>query len=312
MDIKALKTEFLEYCEIEKNRSQLTVRNYDHYLSRFLSWSKIKDPKEITLDLVRHFRLYLNRLTNNKGKPLKKVTQNYHIIALRAFLKYLAKRDIKTLASEKIELAKVPNRTVEFLEDDELEKLLSSPDTSTKQGIRDRAILELFFSTGLRVSELSSLTRNQVNLKKDEFTVRGKGDKPRVVFLSDSAKFWLKKYLESRQDNLKPLFINCARAKNKEIDLETKRLTPRSIQRIVKKYAILAGINKKVTPHILRHTFGTDLMRAGADIRSVQAMLGHSNISTTQIYTHVTDKHLGEVYKAFHGKRRKKLSSAKT
>ena len=307
MDLQTLKTDFLEYCEIEKNRSQLTIRNYDHYLTRFLNWSKTKDPKDINLELVRKYRLYLNRLTNSKGITLKKITQNYHIIALRAFLKYLAKRDIKTLAAEKIELAKIPERTVEFLEDDELEKLLSSPNTSKKQGLRDRAILELLFSAGLRVSELTSLTRNQVNLKKDEFTVRGKGDKPRVVFLSDSAKFWLGKYLETRQDNFKSLFINYTRKKDREIDPESRRLTPRSVQRIVKKYAMLAGITKKVTPHILRHTFGTDLLQGGADIRSVQAMLGHSNISTTQIYTHVTDKHLGETYKAFHGRRKKSL-----
>ena len=307
MDLQTLKTDFLEYCEIEKNRSQLTIRNYDHYLTRFLNWSKTKDPKDINLELVRKYRLYLNRLTNSKGITLKKITQNYHIIALRAFLKYLAKRDIKTLAAEKIELAKIPERTVEFLEDDELEKLLSSPNTSKKQGLRDRAILEFLFSAGLRVSELTSLTRNQVNLKKDEFTVRGKGDKPRVVFLSDSAKFWLGKYLETRQDNFKSLFINYTRKKDREIDPESRRLTPRSVQRIVKKYAMLAGITKKVTPHILRHTFGTDLLQGGADIRSVQAMLGHSNISTTQIYTHVTDKHLGETYKAFHGRRKKSL-----
>ena len=303
-------SEFLEYLEIEKNRSQLTIRNYDHYLKTFSSWSKISSPSKINLNLVRKYRLYLNRYKDDKGNSLKAATQSYYVIALRSFLKYLAKRDIKTLAAEKVELPKIPERSIEFLEPAELDKLLSSPNIHKLKGIRDRAILETFFSTGLRISELVSLNRDTINLSHNEFTVRGKGDKPRVVFLSDNAKSWLKKYLEKRHDNFKPLFINPpketkkGKIQQKEIkDLNAKRLTPRSIQRIVKKYAMLAGINKNITPHVLRHSFATDLLRNDADIRSVQAMLGHANITTTQIYTHVTDKGLREIHKKCHRKK---------
>lgn len=306
MDIQTLVDNFLVYCEVEKNRSELTTRNYKHYLDRFINWSKIKDPKEITLELVQQYRLYLNRLKDKNGKSLKKTTQSYHIIALRSFLKYLAKQDIKTLSAEKVELPKTSQRIVEFLNREELEKLFSQPDTRTINGLRDRAILEVLFSTGLRISELVSLNRHQVNPKKDEFTVRGKGDKPRLVFLSDQARFWLEQYLKKRTDNLKPLFINHPRSKKldqKIQNLDSRRLSCRSVQRLIKKYALLAGINKKVTPHILRHSFATDLLASGANIRSVQAMLGHANLSTTQIYTHITNQELKKIHKKYHRKK---------
>lgn len=307
--IESLVTDFLEYCEIEKDLSELTIRNYDHYLRRFLSFTNISKPKDITLDLVRKYRIKLNRYRDENGEDLKKVTQNYHIIALRAFLKYLAKRDIETLAAEKIELAKQDERIIEFLDIEELEQIFAEATPKDENDIirfRDRAILELLFSTGLRVSELVALNRDSVSLKKDEFTVRGKGDKPRLVFLSAHAKQWISQYLSLRSDKLKPLFINHTRAKKVKANQNpTRRLTSRSIERVVKKYAKLAGIMKKVTPHTLRHSFATDLLMNGADIRSVQSMLGHSSITTTQIYTHLTNQHLKDVYKAFHDKRRK-------
>ncbi len=270
--------EFLEHLEIEKNRSQKTIQNYEFYLNRFFSWLQ---KKEIDLENVRKFRLWLNRQTDKKGSSLKANTQNYHLIALRSFLKYLAKRDISTLSAEKIELGKMPDREVDFLEGDDLERLLNAP---TKP--RDKAIIELFFSTGLRVSELANLQREQINLEKDEFTIRGKGEKLRVVFLSDEAKSALKNYLEKRNSMDPRLFP----------------ITPRSIERMIKKYALSVGITKVVTPHTLRHSFATDLLQNGADIRSVQSMLGHASITTTQIYTHISDKHLKEIHKKFHGK----------
>lgn len=308
--LKNLKTEFLEYCEIEKNHSELTVKNYDHYLRRFLEFSKVVRPEQVTLDVVRQYRLALNRFRDEKGQSLKKVTQNYYLIALRAFLKYLAKRDVRTLAPEKIELGSQEERIIEFLEIDELHCLLEAATPKKEQdlaGTRDRAILELFFSTGLRVSELVNLNLDSLNLEKEEFTVRGKGDKPRLVFLSGNARSWLKKYLNVRRDALLPLFINHTRAKKVKTDEKaTKRLTARSVERIIKKYAKLAGITKKVTPHTLRHSYATDLLMNGADIRSVQALLGHSSITTTQIYTHLTNQHLKEVYQAFHNRRGRK------
>ena len=318
--IKNLKTEFLEYLEIEKNRSQLTIRNYDHYLDRFLDWAMIRSSEDITSDLVRKFRLYLNRYKNNKGKGLKKATQDYYIIALRGFLKYLAKQDIKTLASEKVELGKTQEREVEFLEADEIKRLLNSVGNRhacSLQNLRDRAILELLFSTGLRVSEIANLNRENINLKSGEFSVRGKGGKIRLVFISDSAKNAIISYLKKRKDLDPALFINFRKKesgycknKNKKSSKKSNikanqslRLTVRTIQRIVEKYAIKAGIVKKVTPHTLRHSFATDLLINGADIRSVQSMLGHSSITTTQIYTHITDKHLKDIHKKFHGKK---------
>lgn len=298
MDIQTLLTQYLEYLEIEKNRSQKTLENYDHYLKRFLNFSKISSPDQIDLELVRKYRIYLNRITDENGKTLSKLTQNYHTIALRSFLKYLAKRDIKTLSAEKIELAKNPAREVVFLNPDELKRLLSAPEGNDIATLRDRAILETLFSTGLRVSELCSLNRDSVNIQNGEFSVVGKGNKLRIVFLSDTAKEALKNYLKERTDIEKALFVRHAKS-----DKESLRLSERSVQRLIKKYAVKAGIVKKVSPHKLRHSFATDLLQNGADIRSVQSMLGHSSITTTQIYTHYTDKQLKEVHRKFHSKK---------
>lgn len=301
-NVKELKSQFLEHLEIEKNRSSKTIENYNHYLTRFLGFAQISAPSQITEDLIRKFRLYLNRLTDKKGHPLKKVTQNYHIIALRAFLKYLAKRDIRSVPAEKIELGKQEERQVTFLESNELERFLHAPKGDSLYDLRDRAILETLFSTGLRVSELCSLNREEIDLKRGEFSVRGKGSKLRVVFLSDNAKLILATYLDRRPDADEALFIRIPKNEHFE-KFEKLRLTPRSVQRIIKKYAIAAGIiGKKVSPHSLRHSFATDLLRNGADIRSVQALLGHSSVTTTQIYTHVTDKQLREVHAKYHGK----------
>lgn len=303
MSLKELQKQFLEYLEIEKNRSAKTVENYDRYLKRFLTLTGASKPSDITDDLVRNFRLKLNRATTASGGELKKQTQMYHLIALRSFLKYLAKRDVKSLAPEKVELGKMPARSIEFMEGDELARLLVSPKGNAIEKLRDRAILELLFSTGLRVSELVALDRDSINFKKGEFSVRGKGDKIRVVFLSDSARDALKTYLDTRDDVDGALFVRIrgARAKSDE-DL---RLTVRSVERLVKKYALEAGITKKITPHGLRHAFATDLLEGGADLRSVQMLLGHAQITTTQIYTHFTDKGLHEIHKRFHGKSRK-------
>lgn len=293
-NIKELHKQFLEYLEIERGRSLKTVENYDRYLRAFLKFSQINDPKEIGDEAIRKFRLWLNR------KDLKKKTQNYYLIALRVFLKYLAKRGVKSLSPERIELAKVPQRELDLIAEEELERLLDSPNGHNIKALRDKAILELLFSTGLRVSELCSLNREHIeNAKTGEFSIRGKGEKIRVVFLSNSAKQAIKNYLDKRGDTEEALFIRISKNKN-----NTSRLTSRSIERIVKYYAIKAGISKKLTPHVIRHCFATDLLSAGADIRSVQAMLGHSNITTTQIYTHVTDKQLHEIHKTFHGKRK--------
>jgi site-specific recombinase XerD len=298
--------EFLEYCEVEKQHSRLTVRNYDHYLSRFSEWAGkngVTKPSQITIDVVRNYRLWLNRLTDDKGASLKRMTQNYHVIALRAFLKYLSKRDIDTLPADKIELGKTEKRTVEFLSPEECHRLLNAAgQKDTFTSLRDRSILELLYSTGLRVSELASLDVEQVNLKRREFMVRGKGDKPRVVFISDDAADWLEKYLTKRGVPMVPLFTRSDKPKD-EPDGADLRLTPRSIQRIVSKYAREAGLVKDITPHTLRHSFATELLQNGADIRSVQQMLGHASITTTQVYTHVTDRGLKEIHQKFHGKR---------
>lgn len=306
MDLKTLKTQYLEYLEIEKDRSQKTIENYDHYLERFLLWAKIKGPEEITDDLIRSYRLYLNRMSDEKGRPLKKITQNYHVIAVRNFLKYLAKRDVRALSADKIELGKTQRMEVEFLDSDEIDRIFEAVAGLDLKSLRDRAILELLYSSGLRVSELTNLNRDQVNLKTQEFSVRGKGGKIRVVFISDRAKNALERYLEKRPDVDPAVFarIGINRLEKKK-NADNLRLTPRSIQRIVKYYALKAGIVKDVHPHTLRHSFATDLIANGADIRSVQEMLGHSSVTTTQIYTHVTNKQLKEVHKAFHGKRRK-------
>ena len=305
MKLSSHLRDFLTYLEIEKGRSSMTIANYDFYLSRFIEWADDPDPKDISDEIITKYRLYLNRLEDPKRGLLKKNTQNYHLIALRSFLKYLAKKNIKTLAPEKIELAKQGSREPVFLEAGDMERLLDAPMQSDDLPIlqtRDKAILELFFSTGMRVSELANLLREQINLKRDEFTIRGKGDKTRIVFLSDQARNWLKKYLEMREDESPYMFIRHDRGagEGKEIG----PITPRSIERMVKRYALIAGITKDISPHSLRHSFATDLLMNGADLRSVQAMLGHASITTTQVYTHVTNKQLKDVHQAFHGTRR--------
>jgi site-specific recombinase XerD len=297
---------FLEHLEVEKGRSLMTIRNYEFYLKRFIDWSKDPETEAIDPDMVHNYRLHLNRMERGgEEQGLKKTTQNYHLIALRTFLKFLAKRDIPTMAPEKIELAKQGSREVQFLEGSDLPRLLEAPENSDAQPIvkaRDKAILELFFSTGMRVSELAKLKRDQINLKRDEFSVRGKGDKTRVAFLSAQAKHALTQYLDLREDEVPYMFVRHDRAKAGA--KEVGPLTPRSIERLVKYYAAAAGIPKKVSPHTLRHSFATDLLMNGADIRSVQSMLGHASITTTQIYTHVTNQQLREVHKAFHAKQR--------
>lgn len=296
-DLKQLKTQFLEYLEIEKGRSVKTVENYDRYLSRFLVFTKIARPADVTEQKVREFRVHLNRQPGTTA-TMKLKTQNYYMIALRAFLKYLRKLGVESLQPERIELAKVGARDLDLITSQELERLLQAPVGDSLLSLRDRAMLELLFSTGLRVSELCSLNAD-IDLSRDSFSIRGKGDKVRVVFLSPSARKAVTEYLKHRGDMGEALFVSYGRA-GKASD----RLTPRSIERIIKRCASSAGITSNVTPHTLRHSFATDLLENGADLRSVQALLGHANIATTQVYTHVTDKHLHEIHKAFHGTRR--------
>lgn len=299
-ELQKFKSQFLEYLEIEKGRSIKTVENYDRYLTRFLSHTKITSPGKITEQAVREFRLHLNRQAGTSG-TMKLKTQNYYMISLRAFLKFLRKREIESLNPERIELAKVGQRDLDLISSNELERLMQGPKGNTLSALRDRAILELFFSTGLRVSELCSLNRD-LDLSRDEFSIRGKGEKVRVVFLSPAAKRAIKEYLNKRADLDEALFVQMGKNSKNAKDI---RLTPRSVERTVKQYAIKAGITRKVTPHVIRHSFATDLLENGADLRSVQALLGHANIATTQVYTHITDKHLREVHQRFHGKRRK-------
>lgn len=294
------KTDFLEYLEIEQGRSQRTIANYDHYLTRLIDFGGDIKISDIDNELVRKWRLWLNRLGTNSADELDKLTLNYHLIALRSFLKYCAKRDIPALAADKVELAKTKRKQVSFLTPEEIERLFAQPDTAKITGLRDRAILELLYSAGLRVSELVNLNRDHINLKRREFTVRGKGEKDRPVFVSTQAAKWIEDYLSKREDNSKPLFVRYSGVKKVDLSGNYNRLTVRSVQRLVSRYARLAGITKHVSPHSLRHSFATDLLMNGADIRSVQAMLGHSNISTTQIYTHVTDPHLKAVHEQFH------------
>ena len=325
MNITEYKNQFLEYVEIEKGRSHLTVRNYNHYINRYIDFLKSKlNKKEIlesdisnsvaTEKLMREYRLYLNRLPKNSNvskkvvrklseETLDKKTQNYHMIALRAFLKYLRKRGVDCYDPEKIELAKTSQRELDLITESELKRLLGAPDIKTVAGLRDKATLELFFSTGLRVSELCALDRN-LDLNTVELSVRGKGGKIRVVFLSDSAKDCIKKYLKERVDIDEALFIDHSKKAHSRLTKgESLRLSPRSIERMLEKYAALAGISKKCTPHVLRHSFATDLLYNGADLRSVQLMLGHANIATTQIYTNVTNKFLRDQFEKFHKKR---------
>lgn len=302
MQFAKAKTDFLEYLEIEQNRSQKTIANYDHYLSRLIDFAGDIKISEIDAELIRKWRLWLNRLGTNTSDELKKSTSNYHLIALRSFLKYCAKRDIPALTADKIELARVKRDQVTWLNEDELERLFAQPDLSKITGLRDKAILELLFSSGLRVSELVGLDRDHINLKRREFMVRGKGQKDRPIFISTEASDWISQYLEKREDSARPLFVRYSGSKKVDLSGNFHRLTARSVQRLVARYALLAGITKHVSPHTLRHSFATDLLMNGADIRSVQAMLGHSNISTTQIYTHVTDPHLKAVHEKFHHK----------
>jgi site-specific recombinase XerD len=300
MNIHELKQQFLEYIEIEKGRAVKTVENYDHYLTRFITFGKIVEADGITEEKVREFRLFLNR------DNLKKKTQNYYLIALRAFLKFLRKRRIKSLEPEQIELAKTSSRDLDLITEDELQRFLKAPSGDSLTALRDKAVLELLFSTGLRVSELCSLDRD-VDLKAGEFSVRGKGEKVRVVFVSPEALAAVAAYEKKRIDTDYALFVrietHTSLTGKKDKTNADLRLTPRSIQRIVKLYATKSGITKSMSPHKLRHSFATDLLRNGADLRSVQALLGHANIATTQIYTHVTDKHLKDVHAKFHGKK---------
>lgn len=325
-DLEQLKRQFLEYVEIEKGRALKTVENYSHYLSVFLEHTGAKKPSDITDSMVREFRLWLNRQVtgNNRqtGQTMSKKTQNYYLIAIRAFLKYLARQEIKSLPAERIELAKTPERSLDLITDSELKRLLNAPeefgeakniknnkgaqensDLTKVKILRDKTILELLFSTGLRVSELCSLSRD-IDLSTDELSIVGKGKKVRVVFISDYAKKILREYLNARKDLDDALFVQISpNAKTQNKKGKGLALSRRSVERIVKYYATKAGISKKVTPHTIRHVFATDLLSNGADLRSVQALLGHANIGTTQIYTHITDKHLREIHKKFHNKK---------
>ena len=292
-EIENLLKDYLSYLEIEKNRTPKTRENYEHYLNTFLALAKVKNPEEITDKIVRNFRLALAR------KNIKKITQNYYVIALRNFLKYLAKHDVKTLSPDKVELPKVSRAEIETLEYEDLERLLKAPKSNDLRSLRDRAILETLFSTGLRLSELCALGRF-LDLRRGEISVRGKGDKLRLVFISDRGKYAIKEYLQGRTDTEEALFVSLTKK-----GTVLGRITPRAVERLVNYWAKAAGIPKKVHPHLLRHSFATDLLINGADLRSVQILLGHSNISTTQIYTHLTNKELREVHKAFHGRRRR-------
>ena len=303
-----LVEKFLESLEIERNCSRLTIRNYRHYLNRFTGFAHRYSPpldsaERISPDVIRAYRLFLSRYSDGKGMVLKRITQNYHLIAIRAFLRFLIKTDVVTLNPEKVELGKAESRSLKFLNLEQVNRLLNMPEISTPQGLRDKAILEILFSTGLRVSELTRLNRDSINLDRREFGVIGKGGRARVVFVSDGAAKWIERYLADRSDDYEPLFI---RYSGKKADMEAAgnkyRLTARSVQRIVEKYVKKARLPIKITPHGLRHTFATDLLSGGADLRAIQEMLGHKNISTTQIYTHVTNPQLKEIHRKFHSK----------
>jgi site-specific recombinase XerD len=304
-DLETLIRHFLEHLEIERNCSKLTIRNYEHYLNvliDFLINSKnIKNPMvdDLTADSVREFRLFLSRQKGIKGE-MKLVTQGYYVIALRSFLKWLIKNDVKVLQPEKLDVPKFKDHSLKFLSEDQMVRLLNQPLNSAKSGLRDRSILELLFSTGLRVSELVSLNREQINLKTREFGVIGKGGRSRVVFITKQAAIWIDKYFKARMDHYKPLFIRSLRPNEIGLVDEKVRLTARSVQNIVKKYVRQANLPVAATPHTLRHSMATDLLQRGADLRSVQELLGHKNIATTQIYTHITDARLREVHEKFH------------
>lgn len=302
MYLSDLIMDFVEHVEVEKGRTQQTAENYHLYLERLVEFAGNITIDKVTPELIRKWRLWLNRYENDNGDKLATITQGYHLIALRSFLAYCSKRDIATLTPEKIELPRIHRKQIGFLNSDELSRLFEAVDVGTPTGLRDRAILELLYSSGLRVSELVSLNRDQVNLKRKEFVVRGKGGKDRPVFISQAATDWLSAYLSERHDEFRPLFISYSgHVNNPEEKHDERRLSQRSVQRLVTQYAKRAGITKRVSPHVLRHSFATDLLMNGADLRSVQSLLGHSNIATTQIYTHVTDPHLREVHQKFHG-----------
>lgn len=307
-DLTKLVENFLEHLEIEKGCSPLTVRNYKHYLDRFLKFTSPTleklTPKNITQEQVRKYRLFLSRYSDGQGRTLSRKTQAYHVIALRSLLRWLVKNDYETLAPEKIDLPKQEGHSLKFLNSDQIESLLNQPNLSSPQGLRDKAILETLFSTGLRVSELVKLNRDSINLKTREFGVIGKGNRSRIVFLSEKAVEWLERYLTSREDSWAPLFTRTVKKVDPTTSGGEMRLSVRSVQRIVAKYARKARLPIRVSPHVLRHSYGTDLLMAGADLRSVQELLGHKNVSTTQIYTHVTNRQLREVHEKFHGKGR--------
>ena len=292
--------DFLEYLEVEQNRSIKTSENYHHYLMRLMEFVGDIEVEKLDAEMVRKWRLWLNRFKDEHGDELSKITQSYHLIALRSFLKYCSRRDIECLSPDKVELPRVKRRQVAFLDKDELKRLFDQTDISTERGLRDRVILELLFSGGLRVSELVSLDRGHINFKRREFTIRGKGQKDRPIFISETAAFWIGAYLKKRTDNATPLFIRYSGNQDEIENGKYRRLTPRSVQRMVADTALKAGITKHVTPHTLRHSFATDLLMNGADIRSVQEMLGHSSITTTQVYTHVTNTHLKDIHEKFH------------
>lgn len=295
-----LLLDYIEHLEVEGGRSAKTAENYRLYLERFVEFSNDMPVGKISSEVVRKYRLWLNRYKNSNEDELATITQSYHLIALRGFLAYLSKRDIASLSPDKIELPKLARKQVTFLHYDEIARMLDAIQLDDEIGLRDRAIIELLFSSGLRVSELVGLNRDHVNTKRREFMVRGKGRKDRPVFIGKAAAERVEDYLRARLDNLPPLFLSYSRNNSASTSGDFRRLTARSVQRIINKYARLAGITKHVSPHTMRHSFATDLLMNGADLRSVQSMLGHSNISTTQVYTHVTDEHLREVYEKFH------------
>ena len=301
-----LVTEFLEHLEVERIFSQLTLRVYAHYLNRFTEWFHAqghKDIRKLDQQLLKKYRVYLARYEDDLGRTLSLSTQSYHVIALRSWLKWMVKNDLEVLHPEKVDLPKPEPQSMKFLSTEDMERLLSQPQLSSKTGYRDKAILEVLFSTGLRVSELVSLNREQVDLKRREFGVIGKGKKPRVVFLSERATDWLGRWLDTRQDHWDPVFIRLAKEKDEEDPQgESMRLTSRSVQRIVEKYVKKAHLPIKITPHGIRHSFATDLLINGAGLRDVQEMLGHKNIQTTQIYTHVTRLELKKIHDKFHNK----------
>ncbi len=300
-----VKELFLEHLEVERNVSRLTVRNYRHYLNHFVDWLERKGIDNIgrlDLDGMRSYRLALSRIKTENGDPLSKKTQGYYLIAIRSLLKWLALNDVKTLAPEKIELPKADPLPMRYTDSEHILKLLETPDLTTKAGLRDRTILELLYSTGLRVSELVALNREQLDLESGELGVIGKGRRPRVVFISERAKFWIKQWLGSREDEWSPLFVHFGGKKEKNPlgDGEQMRLTARSVQRIVDKYSRRAKLPVKLSPHGVRHSFATDLISNGANLRDVQEMLGHKSVVTTQIYTHVTKPQLKKAHEQFH------------